>query len=120
MRKLPPATGPKNLSGIFKIIREHNFDEIRVGEKIVGDLCFSTIWHKNEEIEQYTFYAFDDATPFETRNSYAECWVDVLTTIANNQSLAIEFTIKVNQKLKNQITPQAVTNTESVAQEENA
>lgn len=104
MQTLPPITDKRNLTGIFSITRHPNYDEIRVGNKIVGDLCESIIWQGDVEQATYTFYAFDDAQPFETRNSYAECWVDVLTTIANNQTLAIEFAIKVNQKTKKEIS----------------
>lgn len=114
MQELPPPTDARNLTGIFSIMRHHNYDEIRVGNKIVGDLCESITWQGDTERATYTFYAFDDAKPFQTRNSYAECWVDVLATIANNQTLAIEFAIKVNQKTKKEITIESLKEPASV------
>jgi len=100
MKTLPPATKGKNLTGVFTITRHRNYDEIRVGNKVVGDLCYETKWVGDAEQELYTFFAFDTTESYPVRNSYEECWVDILTTIANNQTLAIEFTIKVNQKVK--------------------
>jgi hypothetical protein len=100
MKTLPPAVQGKNLTGVFTITRHPNYDEIRVGTKVVGDLCYETRWVGDAEQTIYVFYSFDTTEPFPERNSYEECWVDILTTIANNQTLAIEFTIKVNQKVK--------------------
>jgi hypothetical protein len=111
MKTLPPAVEGKNLTGVFTITRHTNYDEIRVGSKVVGDLCMATEWVGDAERMTYTFYSFDTAEPFPERNSYEECWVDILTTIANNQSLAIEFTIKVNQKVKKDVSIDCMLNT---------
>lgn len=103
MRTLPPAIQGRNLTGVFTITQHSNYDEIRVGNKVVGDLCMATAWVGDAEQATYAFYPYDTTEPFPTRNSYEECWVDILTTIANNQTLAIEFTIKVNQKVKKDV-----------------
>jgi hypothetical protein len=120
MKKLPPATEGKNLTGVFTITRHPNYDEIRVGSKVVGDLCYETQWVGDAEQEIYCFYAYDTTEPFPVRNSYEECWVDILTTIANNQTLAIEFTIKVNQKVKKDISIDSIPGATPVHKKETA
>lgn len=115
MRTLPKPIEGKNLVGIFTIIQQHNYDEIRLGDKIVGDLCMEMKWVDNEESPEYTFYQFDSTEPFPTRKSYEECWLDILTTIANNQTLAIEFTIRVNRKVKKDIRFESVIEPQEVA-----
>lgn len=98
MITLPPPVAGRSLVGIFKITRLSSSDEVRLGEFLIGTIDTKVV---SPTITEYSFKPVNQTVPYPRRNSYTECWFDILTMIANDQDLAIEFTIRVNRNLTN-------------------
>lgn len=84
----------RTLLGVFSIeYWSEDLDEIRLGKHQIGFV--------QAEDNVFTFYPHTDINnPYPDRESYEAVWQDIITHIANNLDLAIEFTIKVQQKTK--------------------
>lgn len=82
----------RNLIGIFTIENAHlDYDIIHLGEIEIGYVT------QGEKGWCFTPIAEVDS-PFPLRDSYAEVWQDIITLIANDIDLAIEFTIRAQHK----------------------
>ena len=91
----PAITDEKRtLLGVFSIeYWAEDLDEIRLGKHQIG--------YVQAEEDVYSFYPHTDINkPYPARQSYEAVWQDIITHIANDLELAIEFTIKVQQKVK--------------------
>lgn len=84
----------RTMIGVFSIeYFDDSLDQIMVGSKSIGFI--------QEEDGVFNLYPDSDINnPYPNRKSYEAVWQDVITHIANNLELAIEFTIKVQQKTK--------------------
>lgn len=85
--QLPPAIAGKSLVGVFKIKREHSFDEVYLSTGI--RLGFITTNAENK----FQFHPVDSETSDTPRESYEAVWFDILVMIANDKDLAIEFAV---------------------------
>jgi len=94
----PALVSPeRSMVGIFTIENTaHDYDTI-----FLGDASGIALGYVTQDFSD--LFVFTPATevenPFPARGSYAELWQDILTLIANDLDLAIELTIKVNQKV---------------------
>lgn len=88
----PQATdNAPNMVGIFTIEASHeSYDTIKLGDIEIGSVSISGA--------DFWFTTIDN-TIYPTRGSYEAVWQDILTVIANDLDLAIEFTIRVNHKV---------------------
>lgn len=83
----------RTLLGIFTIENtDRDYDTIYLGDIEIGyatqDSDGKFVFIPTTEVEN----------PFPQRESYAELWQDIVTLIANDLDLAIEFTIKAQHK----------------------
>ena len=83
----------RTLVGVFSLeYYDSDLDKICLGKLEIGFV--------QEEENCFEFYPIDQIdNPYPARQSYAEVWQDILTHIANDIDLAIEFTIAVHNKL---------------------
>ena len=83
----------RTLVGVFSLeYYDSDLDKICLGKLEIGFV--------QEEENCFEFYPIDQIdNPYPARQSYAEVWQDILTHIANDIELAIEFTIAVHNKL---------------------
>jgi len=107
MITLPPAVDGRNLVGVFSIRRNEWADDIRLGSMLIGDIQTITTWQtrgkEQVEVIEYCFTPANEIEPFPLRTTYEACWFDILTLVANNQDLAIEFTVRVHNKIKKSV-----------------
>ena len=83
----------RTLVGVFSLeYYDPDLDKICLGKLEIGFV--------QENGDKFEFYPIDQIEkPYPARQSYAEVWQDILTHIANDLDLAIEFTIAVQNKL---------------------
>ena len=96
--EIPPTTTALNLCGIFRIHRAPNCDDIYLGEKLVGSIYELPEYQSSAMYSlKYEFMPFNLDHVFTARDSYEEVWLDILTELANDSDLAVEFTIQVTK-----------------------
>jgi hypothetical protein len=92
----PPITDPtRTLNKVFSIQAGELYDTIFLGKIRLGWVAVTE--DSNQKHWIFTPEASQE-NPFPNRDSYAEVWQDILTLISNDIDLAIELTIKVQNK----------------------
>lgn len=89
-----------NLVGICQIRRFKNEDEIYLGDTLLGDILELPNHNPDTQEKSPLRYVFKSimGNVYPSRNSYLECWFDVLLEIANDTDLAIELAIRAQAK----------------------
>ena len=96
--QIPATSSALNLCGIFRIHRAPNCDDVYLGEKLVGSIYELPDYSDSSAFRhRYEFMPFNLDHVFQSRNTYEEVWLDVLTELANDSDLAVEFTIQVTK-----------------------
>jgi hypothetical protein len=91
----PKATTQLNLSGIFSIEADDQFDTIFLGDKN-SQVCLGYIGYING---QYLFKPYDTEHEFEPKATYQDCLLDVFIFIANDPDHAQEFAVRSLRKV---------------------
>lgn len=96
--QIPATTSALNLCGIFRIHRAPNCDDVYLGDKLVGSIYELPDYTDSKAFtHNYEFMPFNLDHVFTARRSYEEVWLDVLTELANDPDLAVEFTIQTTK-----------------------
>lgn len=91
----PQATDQLNLSGIFSIEADDQFDTIFLGSP-QNNVCLGYIGNINGS---YLFKSADTDHQFEPKPTYQDCLLDVFILIANDPDFAQEFAVLTLRKV---------------------
>lgn len=94
--QIAPATNGQSLSGIFRIERRANCDEIFIAKTFVGYISEAEYF---DELK-YQFTPDFTINEFPWRSTYESVWLDVLIHLANSSDLSIDFAIAVSNKVR--------------------
>jgi len=92
----PVSDTTRTLKDVFSISAGDLYDTIYLGDIRLG--WVATIVERNLDYWIFTPET-NQENPFPARDSYGEVWQDILTLIANDMDLAVEFAIRVNNKV---------------------